>query len=53
MTGSYFEILETSLGKNDWYFVLSSLFSRLFTSSLSFFLLTVAQRAYQQRLTAG
>ena len=53
MTGSYFEILETSFGNNDWYFVLSSLFSRLFTSSLSFFLLTVAQRAYQQRLTAG
>ena len=53
VTGSYFEILETSLGNNDWYFVLSSLFSRLFTSSLSFFLLTVAQRAYQQRLTAG
>lgn len=53
VTGSYFEILETSLGNNDWYFVLSSLFSRLFTSSLSFFLLTVAQRAYQQRLTAA
>ena len=34
-------------------FVLSSFASRLFTASLSFFLLTVAQRAYQQRLTAG
>jgi len=34
-------------------FVLSSFASRLFTSSLAFFLLTVAQRAYKQRLTAA
>ena len=34
-------------------FVVSLVASRLFVTVLSFFLLTVAQRAYQQRLTAG